>query len=429
MRERTMKISDVVYKPLGEVREMPRFDLESLPLKAPWYLQALTWILSFPELLSVRPVIRKRGMENLKGPYILLCNHNSFLDFKVAVRAVFPRRANFIVAIDGFINREGLMRRVGCFGKRKFVGDPRILRQIKHSLSENRVICEIYPEARYSLVGTSSPLPDSLGKMIKILEYPVVTLISHGHHLRQPVWNLQKRKVRTSSDMTFLLDREKIRQSSIEEINVLLKEAFVYDDYRYQRENKIAITYHDRVRNLHKPLYQCPHCGREFAMESGGDRIWCAGCGIVYGMDVLGRLSALNGETRFSHIPDWFEWQREQVRREIREGRYGVTLEVEVDSLPNSTGFYRLGRGTVTHDGEGFHLTGEFKGEALDLRIPPSLNFGLHIEYEYFGKGDCFSFSTQGDTYYLFPVDRRFSVTKLHFAVEELYERIRNGKA
>ncbi len=416
-----MRISDVVTSTLSDINRMPRFDLTSPPIKPKWYLQIVTWLLSFPEVLVVRPVIRRHGMEGLKGPYILLCNHNSFLDFKVAVRALFPRRATFIVAIDGFINRESLMRNVGCFGKRKFASDPRILRQIKHSLEENRVICEIYPEARYSLVGTSSELPDSLGKMIKLLEFPVVTLISHGHHLRQPVWNLKKRKLRTSSDITWLLDRETIRRSSMEEINVRLKEAFSYDDYRYQLENGIIIDEPFRAENLHKPLYQCPRCGKEFEMQSRGARLWCGSCGSSWEMDELGRLAGEDGNTRFPHIPDWFEWQREQVRREMEEGRYKLDLEVEVDMLPNSSGFYRLGRGRVTHGPEGFHLTGDFAGERLDVKIPVSLSFGVHIEYDYFGKGDCFSFSTKEDTYYLFPVEKPFCVTKLHFAAEELY--------
>ena len=44
------------------------------------------------------------------------------------------------------------------------------------------------------------------------------------------------------------------------------------------------------------------------------------------------------------------------------------------------------------------------------------------MEYDYFGKGNGISFSTAIDTYYLFPVDQTYSVTKFHFAVEELYK-------
>ena len=83
-----------------------------MPKRAKWYLQVVAWLLSIPETFLRRIKIVKVNMDKVKGPYILLCNHNSFFDFKVATRAFFPRRANYIVAVDGFINREQLMRNV-----------------------------------------------------------------------------------------------------------------------------------------------------------------------------------------------------------------------------------------------------------------------------------------------------------------------------
>lgn len=188
-----MKITDIVNKDYGEVKQLRDFNVKQMPRKPKWYLQGLSWILSFPETFMVRSEIKKYKMDGVKGPYLMLCNHNSFIDFKVATRAIFPKRANYVVAIDGFIGREELMLNVGCFMKRKFVSDPVIVRQIRHSLHKNKVICQIYPEARYSLVGTNSVLPESLGKLAKMMRVPVVTFISHGHHLRQPFWNLKKR--------------------------------------------------------------------------------------------------------------------------------------------------------------------------------------------------------------------------------------------
>ena len=135
-----MKIQDIEYRTFKEVESMERFDLKSMPKKAKWYLQILAWLLSIPETFIRRVKIIKVNMDKVKGPYILLCNHNSFFDFKVATRAFFPSRANYIVAVDGFINREKLMRDVGCIGKRKFVSDPAIVKQLKHSLEVNKSI-------------------------------------------------------------------------------------------------------------------------------------------------------------------------------------------------------------------------------------------------------------------------------------------------
>ena len=60
-------------------------------------------------------------------------------------------------------------------------------------------------------------------------------------------------------------------------------------------------------------------------------------------MDTLGQLRALEGETEFSHIPDWFEWERSQVRKQLEEGTYRFEDEVEVYSLVEPWKFRKLG--------------------------------------------------------------------------------------
>ena len=63
------------------------------------------------------------------------------------------------------------------------------------------------------------------------------------------------------------------------EINERLREAFQYDEYRYQRENGIRITEPYRAEGLHKILYKCPHCKAESKMGSEGAEIFCRECG------------------------------------------------------------------------------------------------------------------------------------------------------
>ncbi|MBQ9583465.1 MAG: hypothetical protein IJR25_03975 [Bacteroidales bacterium] len=95
-----------------------RFDMNKPPVRTRWYLWPITLLLSFPSVIKHKAKLKKIGMEGIKPPYVLLCNHNSFLDFKVATRAIFPRRANYVVAIDGFIGRKWLLQQVGCICKR-----------------------------------------------------------------------------------------------------------------------------------------------------------------------------------------------------------------------------------------------------------------------------------------------------------------------
>jgi len=408
---------------------IPRFDMKAKPKKQAWYLLPLTWLIAFPNLIQRHLKLNKENMEGLKPPYILLCTHHAFIDFSVTTKAIFPHRANYVIAIDGFIGREWLLRAVGGVCKRKFTNDTLLVRHLQHSLYNNKHIAIIYPEARYTLAGTTAILPESLGKLCKLMKVPVVVLNMHGDYLSQPVWNLKKRKVRFQADMTQIVNKEEVLSLSSKEINDRIHEAFQYDEYRYQLETKQIISEPFRAEGLHRVLYICPHCKSESKMTSFGTLIKCEVCGKEYEMDELGRIHALDGKTEFEHIPDWYEFEREQVRKQIENGSYYFEDEVDIDSLPNAQGYIRLGRGKLIHDLNGFHLTATIDGEPFELQKDPLSLYSLHIEYDYLGKGrDCIDLSTLDDTYYLYPVNHTNIVTKLHFGTEELYKHVINQK-
>ena len=401
----------------------PRFDMARDPIRTRWFLKPITLLLSLPDLLRHKVQIHHHGTEGLKPPYILLCNHNAFMDFKVATKIIYPRRANYVVAIDGFIGREWLLRNVGCICKRKFTSDTVLIRQLRKVL-DNGDIAVVYPEARYSLCGTTAVLPASLGKLCKLMDVPVATLICHGHHANSPFWNLKDRGIPTEADFSLLFTPEELRSTDVDTLNDRLVAAFQYDDFAWQKERGIRTTYPKRAEGLHKVLYQCPACGTEYEMSSCGTRLHCDHCGKSWEMTELGELQAVTGETEFSHIPDWYEWERANVRREVEEGRYSSgVLPVTVNSLPNARKFIPLGEGTLVHDGSGFHVHGSDRdGDPFEMEIPVPALYSCHIEYEYLGKyGDCVDLNTLTDTWYIYPHDKNFSVTKMALATEELY--------
>lgn len=140
-------------------------------------------------------------------------------------------------------------------------------------------------------------------------------------------------------------------------------------------------------------------------------------------MSEYGELSAVTGKTEFTHIPDWYEWEREQVRKEIERGTYRFESEVNVDTLPNAKGFINLGKGKLIHDINGFLLEGEYQGKPYSVSISGKSLYSCHIEYNYLGKyGDCIDLNTLTDTYYIYPQCNHFSVTKIALATEEIYK-------
>lgn len=404
--------------------DFERFDMKKPPVRTKWYLKPLTILLSAPDNIKHKNKLTKIGCDDLKPPYVLLCNHNAFMDFKVATKVIYPHCANYVVAIDGFIGREKLLRDVGCICKRKFTSDITLVRQLRRVI-KNGDIAVIYPEARYSLCGTTAILPESLGKLCKLLGAPVATLICHGHHVNSPFWNTKDHGVKgTEAELTYLFTPEQLKEKPVDEINKELVDAFQYDDFKWQKDHQVKVCYSRRAEGLHKVLYQCPHCMTEYRMSSSGIQLKCESCGKSWTMSEYGELSADSGDTEFSHIPDWYEWERENVRREVENGSYNSgKLPVTVDSLPNAKHFIRLGEGMMTHDMNGFRVEGKDEnGETFRMiKTVPSL-YSCHIEYEYLGKhGDCVDLNTLEDTWYIYPHDCDFSVTKMALATEELY--------
>ena len=406
-----------------------RFDMLAFPKKQ--RLRPIAWAISYPDVWKHQSKIQKINMDGIKPPYVLLCNHNAFLDFKVTTAAIFPHRANYVVAIDGFTSptkkgfasREWLLRVVGCICKRKFTNDAVLVRQLARVV-KNGDIAVLYPEARYSLCGTNAVLPDSLGKLCKLLRVPVVSLIMHGHHVNSPVWNLSDRGVKpVEAEMTCLFTAETLAKASSEEVNQTINAAFVYDDFAWQQKRGIRISTPTRAEGLHKVLYQCPHCRTEYRMHSKGTELICDACGKRWQIDELGSLRATEGETEFPHIPDWYEWERANVRREVEAGTYSFFAPVRVMSLPNANGYIHIGDGMLTHGMDGFTVRGSGKYGTFEMVKPVPSLYSCHIELNYLEKyGDCVDLNTLEDTWYCYPRDCDFSVTKIALATEELYQ-------
>ena len=411
--------------------KLKRYNTSKKPLRQRRVFTFLIWLLSKFSMLGIRYKIEKFNMEGLKPPYILLSNHMYFVDFNLNAIATWPHRVNNIATIDGYYRRPFLMEWIGCLCKRKFTTDVSLVRSVRHVLKKYGDVLCMYPEARYSPCGTTSILPDSLEKLIKLQKVPVVVMLHHGNYLHTPFWNYRKkRKVPLYTTLTQVLTAEEVEQKSVEEIGAIIRKAMEYDEYRWQKEQNIHITEEFRAEGLHKILYQCPACGTEHKMSSEGAELFCTACGKRWEMDTLGQLHAKTGETEFSHIPDWFEWERSQVRKQLEANDYRFEDTVDVYSLPEPWKFRHLGDAVLTHDPEnGFVLKGSYNGKDYQVHRPPLGMYGVHIEYDYcyLRPEDCIDISTEDDSFYCYPTQQNV-VTKLSFAVEEIYKMKTEGR-
>ena len=401
------------------------YKMTKAPLHQDWFWMTLIWVLSRMMLIGKKYKVEKINMEGLKAPYLMLSNHMHFIDFELAAMATYPYGVSNVVNIDGYIGKFFLLEWIGAIPTRKFTTDLALVKAIR-KVTKRGDILGMYPEARYSPCGTTSYLPDSLGKLVRMNKVPVVAVIHHGNHLYAPVWDVRhKRKVPMHTVFTQILTAEQVETMSVDEINAAIREAFKYDDYQYQKDQGIKITEPFRGEGLHNVLYQCPHCKDEFKMGSSGAELFCTACGKRWTWREDGYLEAQDGATEFDHIPDWFNWERQQVKEQIDNGTYSFSDEVEVFSLPRIYRYIPLGKAKLTHDMEkGFVLEGHYRGQDYRIQREPAQSNSLHVEYDFspLKGGDFVDISTENDSFYC-RLTKPIAVTKLAFATEELYLR------
>ena len=397
------------------------FDFAKKPIKPTFIMSLAKWIISWPDLKKRKFVLKKQGMEDISGPYLLLVTHSSMVDFNIMLKATHPHPVNNVMTLEGFNTyTEPLMRSLGVLGTRKFITDVHLIKNMKYCVDKLKTIFVLFPEARYSLDGCTSYLPDSVGKMAKLLKVPVVVLRIHGNFVTCPQWNKINKKTYVEAEMFPIVTEEETKFFTADEINERIQENFVYDDFKWQYEKQLVIDHPRRADGLHALLYKCPACGTEHQTDSKGTRLWCNACGKSWQMDELGRMQAEEGVTEFAHIPDWSNWERECVKKEIEEGTYYFEDDVRIETLPGSLRFYKQGMGKLIQTPTETRIECHYHGEKYTLvRSASSLN-SMHIEYDYLGRGDCVDISIPDESFWCY-LSKRDAITKLSFATEEMH--------
>ena len=403
------------------------------PVRQRLLFRIILLLLSVWDLWATRFTWRTIGLEKLdRGePCLVLMNHSSFIDLKIAARLLFTRPFHIVCTSDGFVGKKWLMRSIGCIPARKFMTDVTLVRDMVYAVRELKSSVLMFPEASYSFDGTQTPLPDSLGKCLKLLKVPVVMIRTSGAFARDPLYNnLQLRKVRVSAEVEYLLSPEEIAAKSPQELNLFLQEKFSFDYFRWQQDNKICIDEPFRADGLNRMLYKCPRCKTEGQMRGQGTRLRCECCREEYELTEYGYLRPVE-ETEeliqtgkhFTHIPDWYLWERECVREELISGTYRLEVPVVIYMMVNEKCIYRVGEGTLIHSVNGFNLTG-CDGK-LDYKQEPQASYSLYSDFYWYEIGDMICIGDALRQYYCFPQNCGDIVAKTRLAAEELYKLVK----
>ena len=421
-----MKIK-VVKKDYDEVLKIPR-PRHIRPRKPGILFRTLLKLVSYPDLWKTHFKCTKIDMKRLskKENALYLMNHSSFIDMEIVSSVLYPKPFNIVTTSDAFIGKSKLLWLIGCIPTNKFVSDVALVRDIVHAAKKLKSSIVLFPEAGYSIDGTSTPLPDSVGKLVKMLKIPVVMITTYGAFTRDPLYNnLQVRKVNVSATEKYLLSPEEIEGMSPEDISEKINEAFSFDNFAWQRDNQVKIDEPYRADYLNRVLYKCPSCLAEGKTVGKGTELYCEACGKTYYLDEFGRLKADAGSTEFDHVPDWYSWERLSVRAELLAGVYSLDVPVNIYMSADTKCLYDVGEGRLRHSRDGFVLEG--CDGRLHYEQPPLFSYSINSDFNFYEIGDVICIGTAEHLFYCFPTVKGDVVAKTRLAAEELYKIARTG--
>lgn len=404
-------------------KKYPQIDPD-LPYHRTWTIfYIVIWIIAVVNKLLNRAKIVKRN-KLPKPPYILISTHASMLDFYMALCLTFPHKVYWISTVEEFIPRFFIFRRIGVLVKRKFTNDPKGALRYLEVLKKKKILV-IYPEARYSFMGETERIDKSIGRFAKMANVPVVLNREHGNYLYCPQWSDHKvRKVRPIvNEIETIIDRHDLEVLNVQEIQDKIESKFYNSEEDWMENKHILIKYENRAVGLERILYKCPHCGTEFEMSSETHFLKCNHCGITYDYLENGQLKCTNWETKFDYPSKWYKWEKQCVKEEVINGTYRFEDDVRVEKLMGAgIGFVaQEGHYHLTHDiNEGFNL----KGTDNDFVFHRSslLSYAVHIEYNYLNRGAFIELADNKDVYFVYPLNKPKWITKVHFAVEHIYD-------
>lgn len=413
-----IKVKEATYEEV--LKKKP--NRHKLPLSSMAFLRAIVKIYAKKELKKVNFTATIDDDTKYNEPCLYLMNHSSFTDLLIAFHLI-PHRFSTVCTDDGFIGKEWLLRHLGCIPTMKFITDPTLVRDmlfVKKILHQSILM---YPEASYSFDGTATTLPESLGKLAKLLKMPVVMIKTDGSFLRDPLYNnLQIRNVDVKAKVSLIASKDEVLSLESSVIEQRIKDAFTFDNFATQMKEGILIKEPFRADSLNRVLFRCPLCNQEGMMEGKGITLTCHNCHTVYTMQENGQMTTDNPQFTLHHIPDWFKYEREIIRQEILDGVYHEEFDCEIYILKNLKAIYHIGSGHLTHSTEGFHLVGA--SGKLDYWHKAIYSYSLYSDFYWYELGDIVCIGDDKMRYYCIPKNRKDIVSRLRLAAEEIFKLI-----
>ena len=363
----------------------------------------IVYIFLYPLMkILFRLEVDRKNYSPPKGPFLVISNHSSFMDFLIVMLSFFPRRLNAIAAQKFFLYKplNRLLPMMGCIPKNLFDPDVRSIMGAMAVLKRGDRIL-LFPEGRCSTDGSYARMHRSTGKLIKKLGVPVISCHIDGAYTCMPFWRKGFRRGNIRLVISGLFTENDLEQLSVDDINNAVDARLSGADAPPPRKQFRTFRARRLAEGLQNVLYLCPKCGAEFSMETKGNLIRCALCGNAAEIDRAGTLAPTPESVAPKSIQDW---NREQIMLEATRltGDMEPIVEqvtVRTPALNPGDGMTESGKGELRLSPQGWHYNGTLYGENVSMFFPigsvPALPFDPDDDFQIYSNGKFFMFTPE----------------------------------
>ena len=314
------------------------------------------------------------GTEHLpqEGPVFVLANHVTTPDAGF-ITVMGKRPIQFMVAKSAMVSdlRGRVLAQFGVIPKQKFASDSTAVKALLRWRELDAAV-GLFPEGERSWDGHTLPLLPGIGKLVRLVKAPVVTVrVLNGHRV-WPRWAEKARRgrVHLEFDEPVTFDR----REKVEVIQQHVEDRLRVDPAEAPDWEVTGTRLAAGLKNL---LHACPACNALDALQELDDTVRCASCGAAWTVDTHNRLS---GHSELTVAEAWAlvkeRFAEHWVADPARFARDGTVLESEpahlVDALALEPIELARGQLRLTPDtislGDWSRPLSELKAVSVDFR-------------------------------------------------------------
>ena len=265
-----------------------------------------------------------------KDPYFLIGNHASLHDpLFVEINLIhypYPVAGNLLYTnpMYNFL----LTRITKTIAKRKGQSDVQTIRGILNAFHKDKRGIMIFPEGNSSYFGEQSDVSYlTTAKLVKKVRHEVVLAKINGGYLAAPRWGKRRKKGDFHIHYKTLFTPEMIEAYSISEIEEILKQSIAFNDYDWNRKEKIIYKSKEKAYGLEQYIYACPKCSSIQTIHTKGNDVFCSKCGHIAHFNQYELLEGLP----FDNLVEWDKMQKPLIPNALKNTLYSKGRLIKID--------------------------------------------------------------------------------------------------